>query len=222
MESAYTTIIATIATVYAFTLEWENQYLAHPHLFWEDFSFTSTMPASTWTLYLLEVSHYLHSILAVLFINVWNNVDSIAMLVHHVFAILLLAISYLTKTYRLGVLVLCLHDICDIILEGTKCMLKLELTSPWATKVRDIIKVSAFVSLLTCWFVFRLYLYPMRVIYPAVLYSTTNSVESWFPLSLALFFLLWLILVLNAYWAMVSLSLSLSLPLSQTKPHILN
>lgn len=154
-------------------------------------------------MYIFEVAHYVHSLYAVLYINVWNNADSIAMFVHHIFAILLLSISYLTKTYQMGNLVLYLHDICDVIMEGTKCLLKLELTSKWAIRAREVIKVICFGLLLFFWFYFRLYLFPLRVIYPGVLYSTANTVDTWFPLSFTLFCLLWLVFLLNSYWAMV-------------------
>lgn len=162
------------------------------------------MPTAVWALYIFEISHYVHSLYAVVYINVWNNVDSVAMFVHHIFAILLLSISYLTKTYQMGNLVLYLHDICDVIMEGTKCLLKLELTSKWAIKAREVIKVICFGLLLFFWFYFRLYLFPLRVIFPGVLYSTTNTVDTWFPLSFTLFCLLWLVFILNSYWGMVS------------------
>ena len=127
------------------------------------------------------------------------------MLFHHVFAILLLVISYITKTHRLGVVVVYLHDICDIIMEGMKCLLKLELASSWAIKVAEVVKMVAFVCLLYYWFYFRMYLFPLRLIYPGLLYSTANSVETWFPLSFTLICLLWLVFALNIYWAVVSL-----------------
>lgn len=77
------------------------------------------MPALVWGLYMLETAHYLHCLYAVLYINAWSK-DSWVLFFHHIVALLLISISYLTRTYRIGILVLYLHDICDVIMESCK------------------------------------------------------------------------------------------------------
>ena len=170
-----------------------------------DFDLSNQIPSQVRWLYLVEASHYLHCLYAVLYINQLNRTDATIMFVHHIGALLLISISYLTKTYRLGILVLYLLDICDVIMEGCKLLLKVELENKLVIKLVEGIRVVQFLSLVVFWFLFRLYYFPLRVIYPAVLYLTYNDIESWFPLGFLLFCLLWLIFALNVYWGVVRL-----------------
>ncbi|KAI2801251.1 Ceramide synthase 1, partial [Blomia tropicalis] len=199
-ECLYGTTFYTISFLLASSIVSERQYLVHSENLWNGFTFSDSVPLTIWLLYMLELSHYLHSSYAVFFVNQWTYGDSIIIFIHHIFALLLLSISYLTKMHRIGVLVVYLFDICDIFLESIKCIIKLKLKSSKAKMVAESIKVLQFVALLYFWFRFRLYLYPIRVIYPSAICFSYNSIDQWFPLSFALFLLLWLIFFLNIYW----------------------
>lgn len=85
------------------------------------FSLSDRVPALVWFLYMLETAHYLHCLYAVLYLNAWSK-DSWVLFFHHIVALLLISISYLTRTYRIGILVLYLHDICDV---SINCVTKL-------------------------------------------------------------------------------------------------
>ena len=154
-------------------------------------------------MYVLETAHYLHCLYAVIYINSWSK-DSSVLFFHHIIALLLIAISYLTRTHRVGILVLYLHDVCDVIMESCKCLVKLQFKNKWLVKLSEATRVGGFALFIVFWFLYRLYYFPLRIIYPSVLYLSSNPVYSWFPLAFFLYFLLWFIFSMNLYWASVS------------------
>ena len=110
---------------------------------------------------MLEVSHYLHCLYAVLYVNTWSK-DSGVLFFHHNVALLLLVISYITRTHRIGVLVLYLHDICDVIMETCKIAIKLKFKNKWIVQLAEVARVGGFALFVLFWFVFRLYYFPLR------------------------------------------------------------
>lgn len=206
-------------------IESQNQYLTYPDrlwtgtvhpflilikhslthsLFFSGFSLSDQVPVLVWALYMLESAHYLHCLYAVLYINAWSK-DSAVLFFHHIIALLLISISYLTRTHRIGILVLYLHDICDVIMESCKVIIKMRFTNKWVIRLTETLRVGCFLAFVACWFVFRLYYFPLRVIYSSVLYLSSNPVGTWFPLGFLLYFLLWFIFTMNVYWATVRL-----------------
>ncbi|KAI2797500.1 Ceramide synthase 1, partial [Blomia tropicalis] len=205
MESMYSCIFYMGSFYVAYSIEQKEQYLKYPLRLWQGFTFADTMPSLVQFLYFMEVSHYIHSSYAVFFVNQWIHLDSIIMFIHHIFALLLLAISYLTKMHRVAVLIVYLFDICDIIMEFGKCLLKLQLTRPIVIKMVEMFKIICFGNLIFFWFFFRLYQFPLKVIHSAAVCFTHNPIELWFPLSITLYSLLLLLFLLNLYWGLLLL-----------------
>ena len=224
-ESLYSLIFYGSSFTMAAIIESQNQYLTYPDrlwtgtvhpflilikhslthsLFFSGFSLSDQVPVLVWALYMLESAHYLHCLYAVLYINAWSK-DSAVLFFHHIIALLLISISYLTRTHRIGILVLYLHDICDVIMESCKVIIKMRFTNKWVIRLTETLRVGCFLAFVACWFVFRLYYFPLRVIYSSVLYLSSNPVGTWFPLGFLLYFLLWFIFTMNVYWATVRL-----------------
>uniref|UniRef100_H2YWP0 TLC domain-containing protein n=1 Tax=Ciona savignyi TaxID=51511 RepID=H2YWP0_CIOSA len=79
----------------------------------------SEVPNEIYLAYILQFSFYIHSVYGTLFVDAWRK-DSIVMLAHHVVTMLLIGFSYAFRFTNVGILILYLHDITDILLEGTK------------------------------------------------------------------------------------------------------
>jgi hypothetical protein len=69
--------------------------------------------------YLFELGFYVHSVYAHVAIEIRRK-DFVEMLVHHVATFALIAISYSTRFVAVGTLIVCLHDLSDILLETAK------------------------------------------------------------------------------------------------------
>lgn len=83
------------------------------------------------------------------------------MITHHVVTITLLAVSYQFGQHRIGSVVLILHDVSDIFLEGAKLCRYAGFEG---------ITNYSFGLFATVFFVSRLIILPLRVLYPIVLY----------------------------------------------------
>nr|CAX69331.1 putative LAG1 longevity assurance homolog 1 [Schistosoma japonicum] len=76
-------------------------------------------PPDYYWLYTLQLGFYLHSLWSVFFMDAWRK-DSSVLVLHHCLSLILLESSLLLRLHRMGVLVLFLHDICDVFLEVGK------------------------------------------------------------------------------------------------------
>ncbi len=106
--------------------------------------------------------------------------------------------------HRIGIMVLVFHDVCDVIMDTTKCLVKLNFKDPAMKKVLDTIRSVGFVMFLTAWFVLRLYYFPLWGLYQATIYLGETP-DHWFPFMFLLYSFLWLIYAMNLYWASVSI-----------------
>lgn len=117
-------------------------------------------------------------------------------------------------------LVVYLHDQCDVILEGTKLLMKLSFARPLARQVVEVAKNVGWVSFMLTWFYSRLYLYPLEAIMPSAVFGNAGDGANWFPFMLLLFVFLFLILTMNVYWGFVSVYVYVYVCL-QTSKHML-
>lgn len=63
---------------------------------WAQYSLEGSVPAAFKAVYFLEVSYYVHSLYATIFLNEWKK-DSVVLLIHHFVAITLLSFSFLSR-----------------------------------------------------------------------------------------------------------------------------
>lgn len=172
-------------------------YFNRRSLIWNDFSIDDVLPENVRILYLIEISFYIHSIYAVLCLDEWRK-DSLVMFAHHIITLSLLTLSLATKAHRVGILVLLLHDGCDVIMEATKCLLGLKTMGGLVGKLVDVLSGIGFLLFLSSWAVCRLYWFPLKAIYSCSEYFLQNQMK--FPFMLVLYSMLWIILVMDVYW----------------------
>ena len=87
------------------------------------------------------------------------------MLVHHVVTLALVLLSYHYNFVRLGVVIMFLHDSSDIVIDLLKMCNYLNLEGPSGCFAVEICFITNFVS----WAYTRLYVFPVHVIYRAVM-----------------------------------------------------
>jgi len=137
--------------------------------------------------YMIQLSYHAHSLIAQ--ISMIHRTDFLEMVLHHLLAIALLAISYVSNAVRIGILVLLVHDVGDIV----GYSMKMVVDTPW-----KILVIINYVALLITWFVTRLAIYPAWVIRSAYVEARQQSipVHGWLVQNAMLIMLFFL----HIYW----------------------
>ncbi|XP_069505271.1 ceramide synthase 1 isoform X2 [Ambystoma mexicanum] len=147
--------------------------------------------------YLLQGSFYAHSTYATLYMDAWRK-DSVVMLVHHVVTLVLISFSYAFRYHNIGILVLFLHDINDIQLEFTKLNVYFKNRGGAYHRFNDVISDIGCVTFSFSWFWFRLYWFPLKVLY-ATCHSSLQAVPD-IPFYFFFNILLFALTLMNVYW----------------------
>ncbi|ETE61481.1 Ceramide synthase 1, partial [Ophiophagus hannah] len=147
--------------------------------------------------YLLQGSFYAHSIYATLYMDAWRK-DSVVMLIHHVVTLTLIVFSYVFRYHNIGILVLFLHDFSDIQLEFTKLNVYFKYRGGIYHRLNDTISNAGCVSFSVSWFWFRLYWFPLKVLY-ATCHTSLQSVPN-IPFYFFFNVLLFILTLMNIYW----------------------
>ncbi|XP_035669355.1 ceramide synthase 1-like [Branchiostoma floridae] len=198
-ESAWKVLFYSMSWLYTSHLLLGKGYtfFQDPASVWTGWHKGMSIPTDIYALYLVQCSFYLHSIYAVLYMDAWRK-DSVVMLIHHILTLSLIGFSYIFRYHNIGVLVIWLHDITDIFLECTKVNVYFKNRGGKYHAMNDHLSNFGCGMFGLTWFVFRLYWFPLKV-----LYSTGHLSRIYVPyLPFYLFFnvLLWVLLVMNVYW----------------------
>jgi len=109
----------------------------------------------------------------------------------------------ITEYHKIGVLVIWLHDVTDIALESTKCNVYFKNRGGQFYKFHDIYATVGFIVFAICWYVFRLYWLPLKVLhstgYGSMYHHQTHKLVPFY-----FFFngMLWALQLLNIWWFM--------------------
>ena len=138
---------------------------------WSNWPFHPISPAIHFY-YQIELGAYLHQL-------TWteiNRSDALEMMIHHVVTIILLSFSFLTNFTRIGTSILFVHDSADIFLEMGKIFNYIQRCrrAKWAGFITD----GFFATFTITFFVTRLYIYPMYLVYGLVI-GAKNHFGTW-------------------------------------------
>ena len=128
-------------------------------------------PVAPWMreFYMFQLGYYIHSFVYTLMQT--GRADLVFMTVHHIAAFELIFMSYfLSNSLRIGVLVLFVHDVCDIFI----CLIRIVADS----KFSSLIIVTYPVAMIV-WFIFRLAIFPTRIIYVAMYTIAMQTDMKW-------------------------------------------
>ncbi|XP_027014499.1 ceramide synthase 1 [Tachysurus fulvidraco] len=198
-ESAWKLVFYTVSWSYcAYLLFFCNYGFFHnPSSVFHNWKSGMQVPTDIAFAYLIQGSFYGHSIYATIYMDAWRK-DSAVMLLHHFITLALIAFSYAFRFHNIGLLVLFLHDINDILLEFTKLNVYFKIRGGKSHMINDVLSSVGFVGFGITWFCFRLYWFPLKVLYA----SYVTSLQSVPNIPFYFFFnaLLFALLLMNIYW----------------------
>ncbi|XP_077644995.1 ceramide synthase 1 isoform X2 [Lonchura striata] len=160
------------------------------------------VPADIALAYLLQGSFYGHALYATAYMDTWRK-DSLVMLLHHVVALTLIAASYAFRYHNVGILVLFLHDVNDVQLEFTKLNVYFKHRAGVYHRLNDVVSNIGCLAFSVSWFWFRLYWFPLKVLY-ATCHSSLQAVPN-IPFYFFFNALLLVLTLMNIYWFLVLL-----------------
>ncbi|CAF1002723.1 unnamed protein product [Adineta ricciae] len=200
-ESAWKCLFYTCTWSFnIYLLSYRYDYFQEPYLIWDDWAPGMPVPFDIQIMYFVQCGFYLHSIYGTLCMD-YKRKDFYAMLLHHVLTMTLIFVSYATRYHKIGLLVLFVHDITDIWLELAKVLHYLFLRKGgrkcprWETAANV-----CFVMFLLSWFLFRLYWYPIKVLYSTGVVTAHRAYDKGCGLYGFFNSLLWILCCLNIYW----------------------
>lgn len=192
-ESAVKFIIYLVVTSYGLAVVSPKPWFLDVKQCWTEY-FEPMAPEVHWY-YVMELGIYTHFFVYHFFER--RRKDFWEMLIHHIATVILIAGSYVTGHYRIGTLVMLLHDTTDIFLEAAKVINYLCPAHPKLKPLTDLI----FQIFALSFFVTRLVLFPFVVIRSLIkdAISETGAFPGDRSLTWLLGFLL-VLLVLHIFW----------------------
>ncbi|XP_032241469.2 ceramide synthase 6 isoform X2 [Nematostella vectensis] len=184
-ESSWRFVFYTGATIYGFCILYKEKWL------WDtDHCFIGyhghVMSEELYIYYVVELGFYV-SLTISQFVDVQRK-DFWQMLIHHIVTILLLSFSYAAAFFRIGAVIVLVHDVSDVFLEAAK-------VANYA-KLRQLCDC-LFVLFAISFFVARLFIYPVWVL--ASVYRANELAEpfnSW----ITFMTLLIMLQILHIFW----------------------
>uniref|UniRef100_A0A671SHE6 Ceramide synthase 1-like n=1 Tax=Sinocyclocheilus anshuiensis TaxID=1608454 RepID=A0A671SHE6_9TELE len=193
-ESAWKLVFYTMSWSYSTYLLFFTSYsfFQNPPSVFYDWKSGMSVPTDITIAYLIQGSFYGHSIYATIYMDAWRK-DSLVMVVHHFITLALITFSYAFRYHNIGILVLFLHDINDVQLEFTKLNVYFKTRGGKEYLINDLV-----CSCYLCRFWFRLYWFPLKVLWA----SCVTSIRSVPNIPFYFFFntLLFALLLMNIYW----------------------
>ncbi|KAE9607276.1 putative ceramide synthase component Lag1/Lac1 [Lupinus albus] len=185
------------ATVELFILKiiYPEPWFSNTKLYFEDWP-NHELKSPLKIYYMCECGFYIYSIAAIL---TWETrrKDFGVMFSHHVITVFLIGISYLTSFFRIGSIILALHDASDVFLEAAKV---------FKYSGREFGASMCFGFFAVSWLILRLIFFPFWVIRATStdLLKCLNLSET-FPMFLYYTFntLLIMLLIFHIYWWML-------------------
>ncbi|CAF0754186.1 unnamed protein product [Didymodactylos carnosus] len=199
-ESAWKCLLYTITWSYCvYLLTRRYNYFHEPYLIWDDWGAGMPVPVDIKIMYFVQCGFYLHSVYATLYMD-YKRRDFYVMLLHHVLTMTLIFVSYATRYHKVGLLVLFAHDITDIWLELTKLLHYLSRQNGKDCPNWELAATCTFIMFTICWLLFRLYWFPLKVLYSTGVVTAYRAYDKGCGLYAFFNSLLWILLGLNIYW----------------------
>ena len=101
-------------------------------------------------------------------------------------------------------LVIFVHDVTDILLEFTKCNVYLKNRNGKFYAFHEQISNIGFATFTLAWFLFRLYWFPLKILYSTGVVGVHKAYYRGAGLYTFFNILLWILLILDIYWFYVN------------------
>lgn len=142
--------------------------------------------------YMIQLGNHLHTIIDYC-VYKWNTPKFWEMFLHHCMAVFLMVFSYMTNNIPFGILVLFVHDPCDVFL----CSSRLIGDMTYQPKV---LRTTNYILFIVSWIFFRLYAFPKYIVGAGFDYFLTHDYGMLNSPFLFLFLMMAALVILHAYW----------------------
>ena len=186
-ESAWRALYYSTLYAYSWVVLWDKKWFWSIRACWFDFPFHA-VTNDIWWYYMIELSYYWSCIISQFF-DVKRK-DFWEMFLHHIATIALLSISWTTNFFRVGTLVLWVHDLADVFLETAKMFKYLG---------KNVISDLLFYGFAASWVITRLGYLPTWIIY-SITVEAPNFIQ-YFPMYHVFSLLLSTLVILHLFWA---------------------
>uniref|UniRef100_A0A8C4PXZ9 Ceramide synthase 1 n=1 Tax=Eptatretus burgeri TaxID=7764 RepID=A0A8C4PXZ9_EPTBU len=203
-ESVWKLFFYTVAWFYTCYLLFNGNYnfFHDPQSVFHDWHSGMPVPLDIYAAYLFQGSFYLHSVYGTMYMDTWRR-DSPMMLLHHGVTVLLVSFSYAFRYHNVGIVVFFLHDITDILLEFSKINIYLKQHDGQYQHIYKFLADVSSAGFGVTWFVFRLYWFPLKVLYA----TSVSSLKSHPDIPFYFFFNVLLLAItamnLNWFWLII-------------------
>jgi len=156
-ESCWKLCVYTIFSITAFLVTFREPFFSDPYHFWTGanaFPLNYYVPFKTTLFYCIEIGFYIQAVPFLIFIEVRRK-DWLESFAHHLVTLWLMYYSWWANFTRGGLMVMLLHDISDIFLEGAKL-------AKYADK--EQLALQLFVSFALSWIILRVIIYPYMIV----------------------------------------------------------
>ena len=185
-ETGWRALFYSSIVIFSWIVLWNKPWFWESRSCWHRYP-DQSIPSDIWLYYMLELSFYWSLLISQAF-DVKRS-DFWEMFLHHLATIALLNLSWICNLFRIGSLIMWVHDIADVFLENAKLCLYLKYA-----KVADAI----FYVFAVVWVITRLGYYPTWMIY-SITVEAPQMVE-YFNGYIVFCGLLSILLVLNLFW----------------------
>ncbi|XP_074033325.1 ceramide synthase 6 isoform X2 [Leptinotarsa decemlineata] len=192
-ENSWRCLYYTFSFIYGITILWNKPWLWNINECWTDFPHQS-VTSDIWWYYMVSMSFY-WSLMVSQFFDVKRK-DFWQMFIHHIATIILMCLSWIVNVFRVGTLVLVVHDSADIFLEAAK-MAKYS----GYQKVCDTI----FAIFTILWITTRIGIFPFWIIRNTSI--DAPKIVPMFPAYYIFNSLLILLLILHCFWTYLILKI---------------
>jgi len=191
-ESTWKSLFYIISWLWGLYEVWNCDWFPETANCWKFYPNIPAMEPSLAAFYLFQFGFYWHSLYTHLTIEVKRS-DFWPLLFHHIVTILLIYVSYNLGFYRIGLLVLVVHDTNDVFLEIGKI---------YVYRKNDLMAKATFAIMLISWINTRLSIFPFMII-KSTMYETIEFIPwdiaprlLYYEFNIGLSFLL----CLHIYW----------------------
>ena len=197
VEAAWRGLFYGTFIILAFDACTDDNYVFHSWFFvslelWDGVPFHPLCPKLKF-FFMVELGSYLHQLL-------WTEVkrkDALEMIIHHIVTILLIGFSYSCNFWRIGCVIMVIHDIADVFLESAKCCnyIKTIGKRDWAGTCCDVL----FGCFALSFFITRLVIFPGHIGWSVWSEGPLPPRNWWGALSFYIFLLI-VLQILHIFW----------------------
>jgi len=144
-EAGFDFIFHSCSFVGILIVLWNKPWLLDTKQCWVGWPKLQNLPNDVYWLYMVQLGHYVSQLFSIMVLKDHRYKDKTVMVVHHLVTIILLVGSLVIQTYRIGTLVLLLHDIGD----PCVCMMKVLWETGWRKSAENLSVVGIIVWILS-------------------------------------------------------------------------